>query len=78
MRVRAKVTGFAGGSRRRPGDVFTIDSNDPKAFSEKWMETVSPPAPTEEVVDPPAKPERKAGGKAVPKKEKPTGDAEVI
>ena len=82
MRVRAKVLGFANGSRQEPGAEFEIDGNDPKAFSEKWMEKL----PEEPELTPEGRavmPEAKAGKApakaktAAVKKDKPTGETEV-
>lgn len=39
MQVKAKETGFYGGHRKRPGQVFSLTT--PKHFSDKWMEKVS-------------------------------------
>lgn len=55
MKVKAKVLGFYGGSRRRPGEVFEV----PEGAKAKWFEPVSA-APAE----PEAKPRKAGKGKA--------------
>lgn len=41
IKVRAKQLCFVGGARRRPGQVFDIESE--KNFSEKYLERVEEP-----------------------------------
>lgn len=43
IKVRATKLGYYGERRRRPGDVFVIDTE--QHFSKRWMETVDPSTP---------------------------------
>lgn len=80
MKVKAKVLGYFGGVRRRPGDVFEIDSDEQRG---SWMIGVDDPLPPPKEAMPfTSKIEgTKAGGNLVPVGkdawEQPVGDSNV-
>lgn len=80
MKVKAKILGYFGGVRRRPGDVFDIDSDDQRG---SWMIGVDEPLPPPKAAMPfTSKIEgTKAGGNLMPVGkdawEEPIGESKV-
>lgn len=71
MKVKAISLGFYGGTRRYPGDVFTVKDGE----SARWWEAVEPEAPAEPLAE---KPKRRRGGGDEASVPASTGDQDVI
>tara|TARA_R110001583_G_scaffold91527_2_gene233582 strand:+ start:3412 stop:3717 length:306 start_codon:yes stop_codon:yes gene_type:complete len=81
VKVKAKILGYFGGVRRRPGDIFEIDNEEQRG---SWMIGVDEPLPTPKEAMPfTSKIEgTKAGGNLMPVGkdawEEPVGESKVV